>query len=114
MEKEERLTYAISAVSGFVVCLAVCVISGKKEAWDSPLYFTVGLPVMMAISFFISYRFHLKPWRWVLAMAFGQSLALCLSGNSWNLWPLSIIAMTVCSIPQFVAGQIGARMGRRA
>src|ERR1043165_2053189 len=98
MKNEVRKAYAVNFIAGFAVCFAVSIISGRKEAWDSPLYFSVGIPLMMAVSFYISSVHSQKVWRWAIAMAFGQSIAMCLSGHSLSLWPLSMIAMTVCSI----------------
>jgi hypothetical protein len=34
-------------------------------------------------------------------------------GNSLSLWPLSIIAMTIYSLPQFAAGYVAGRLSRR-
>jgi phosphatidylserine synthase len=109
--------YAASAVAGFVICLAVTLASGRREAWDSAAYFSVGIPLMCAVIFVVGYRYPLRTWRWTLCMAAGQSLAIALGGGSLSLWPLAIIAMTVLSIPQFVtgliAGQLAAKRGRR-
>ena len=55
----------------------------------------------------------LRPRRWTVSMALGQSVAMLLSGNSLSLWPLSIIAMTVYSLPQFAAGYVASRLSRR-
>lgn len=87
--------------------------SGSSEAWDSPLYFTVGIPLMCVAIFAISTSFPMRAWRWTVGMAFGQSVALLLGGGSLSLWPLSLIALSVVSIPQFIAGFAASRLARR-
>lgn len=104
----EYAAYAVSAFTGLAVCLAIAVGTGRKEAWDSGLYYSVGLPVMVLAIFVISYFFPRRAWRWTLAMALGQAGALLWGGGSLNLWPLAIIAMLVYSLPQFVSGFVGS------
>lgn len=113
MTDNKNLPYIFSATAGFVICLLITLLTGRKEAWDAPLYFVMGIPLMCAVAFFISYRNPERSWRWVLSMAVGQSLALLLSGNSLSLWPLSIIAMTICSVPQFISALVASRLAGR-
>jgi hypothetical protein len=46
-------------------------------------------------------------------MALGQSIVLLMGGGSLSLWPLSIVAMVVLSVPQLAAAIVGSRMARR-
>ena len=105
--------YVASAAAGFILCLAITLVSGRREAWDSAAYFSVGIPLMCAVIFVVGYRYPLRTWRWALCMAAGQSLAIALGGGSLSLWPLAIIAMTVLSIPQFVTGLIAGRLAAK-
>ncbi len=108
-----RLDYiplAASALSGFLVCLVISMATGRKEAWDSGVYFSVGIPVMCALMFAIGYRFPGRAWRWTLSMAVGQTIAMLSAGNSLSLWPLSLLAMTVLSMPQLLAGSIAGKL----
>lgn len=111
--RSDYLPYAAAALSGFFVCLAITIITGRSEAWDSGYYFTVGIPVMCALILAISYIFPRRVWRWTLAMAVGQALALVMGGGSLSLWPLAIFAMAILSVPQFVCGFIGSELARR-
>ena len=109
----DYLPYAASALAGLIVCLGVTIATGRNEAWDSGSYFSLGIPLMCAAIFALAYRFPVRAWRWTLSMAVGQSLALLLGGGSLSLWPLSIAALTICSLPQFVAGRIASRLGAK-
>lgn len=109
----EYLPYTAAALSGFVVCLAIALATGRREAWDSAVYFAVGVPIMCVLIFAISYLFPRRAWRWTLSMAVGQSVAMLLGGGSLSLWPLSIIAMVVLSIPQLVTGFVASALAHR-
>lgn len=105
---KDHIFYILGFAAGFGVCFTIAKISGRREAWDAPEYFTVGIPVMCAVVFALSYLRPERVWRWPLSMAIGQSLAMAIHGGDLTLWPLSIIAMTICSIPQFLIGKLAA------
>lgn len=105
--------YAISFIAGLAICLSITLISGRKEAWDAPIYFTFGIPLMCLVIFALGYWFPQRAWRWALSMAIGQSLALALGGGSAALWPLAVIAMTVVSLPQFIVAVIASRIAKK-
>jgi hypothetical protein len=107
------LPYVISFITGLAICLFITVTSGRREAWDAPEYFTIGIPAMCLVMFFISYRFPQRAWRWVLSMAIGQTVALALGGGSASLWPLAMIAMTVVSLPQFIVAMIASGIAKK-
>lgn len=107
------LPFAASAVAGLLVCLAISLATGRKEAWDSEVYFSVGIPIMCALIFAIGYRFPDRAWRWTLSMAVGQAIAILSAGNSLSLWPLSLVAMTLLSVPQFLVGSVASRLATR-
>ncbi|MCW5574869.1 MAG: hypothetical protein KIT13_02125 [Burkholderiales bacterium] len=102
--------YALAAGAGFVVCFAIAQATGRREAWDAGEYFIIGIPLMCVIVFALGWHWPRRAWRWTLAMAVGQAAALAIGGGSLSLWPLAIIAMTVVSVPQFIAGLIAARL----
>jgi hypothetical protein len=89
MSKPNRafVPYVASAISGLVVCLAITMATGRREAWDSGAYFLIGIPIMCSLISAISYVFPTRAWRWTLSMAVGQSLAIVSGGGSLSLWP---------------------------
>lgn len=107
------LPYAVSFIAGLAICLFITVTSGRKEAWDSTEYFTIGIPMMCLVIFALSYWFPQRAWRWALSMAIGQSVAMVLGGGSASLWPLAIIAMTVVSVPQFIVAMIASGIAKK-
>lgn len=108
----DLLPYSAAALAGLIACMAISLATGRREAWDAGAYYSVGIPLMVAIIFIIAWVFPERAWRWTLAMAVGQSLSAFLQGSSFNLFPLAIVFMTVVSAPQFIAGYIAARWSR--
>ena len=111
--RNDYIPFVASAVAGLLVCLAISLVTGRKEAWDSEVYFSMGIPIMCTLIFAIGYRFPDRAWRWTLSMAAGQAVAMLSAGNSLSLWPLSLIAMTVLSVPQFIVGSVASRLATR-
>jgi hypothetical protein len=105
--------YAAAALAGLVICLVITIATGRREAWDTPVYFVVGIPLMCMAIFAISYLFPIRAWRWTFSMAVGQSLAIASGGGDLSLWPLSIIAIMIVSVPQFVAGLVASKLAKR-
>ena len=113
MPPKDSIAVALSAITGFAVCLAITLATGKKEAWDSGLYFTIGIPIMCVIAFGLGWKFPQRVWRWALCIAIGQSVAMLLGGGSLSLWPLAIIAMTILSLPQLAAALLGSKYSQK-
>ena len=56
--------YAFAAVAGALIWAGASVLSGRREAWDSSLYWTLGYPVAIASGGVIGYLATDRPWRW--------------------------------------------------
>jgi hypothetical protein len=107
------LPYVVSLLAGLAICLAVAKLGGRREPWDSSLYFVAGIPLMCVVSFALAYAYPVRAWRWVVSMAIGQSIALLMGGGSLSLWPLAIVAMTVLSLPQLAAAIVASNVAQR-
>ncbi|MBP1657644.1 MAG: hypothetical protein H6Q31_2245 [Bacteroidetes bacterium] len=64
MDKRELLIFAITAVVGLAVWVGIAIVSGREEAWDSSLFFTIGLPVMLCASGIAGYIEPRRFWLW--------------------------------------------------
>ncbi len=105
--------YTASFVAGLAICLVLTLASDGREAVDTAAYVPIGIPLMAATIFAISYAYPARPARWTLSMAAGQMIAMLLTGSGLSMWPIAIVFMLIYSIPQFIAGHFGSRMGRR-
>jgi hypothetical protein len=48
--KKDSWFYLIAVASGVLTWITVSAVSGQTEAWDSGLYFSVGMPVVCIVS----------------------------------------------------------------
>src|SRR2546423_761339 len=94
--------------AGAIVWLAIGAASGKREAWDSELYFSAGIPAACLISMVLGYFQPRSTWRWGVLPFAGQFVAMILSEGFGNLAPLGFIVFGVFSIPAIVSARVGA------
>lgn len=111
--KKESWFYTAALLSGIFVWIALTVTSGRKEAWDSPWFFSVGLPIVCAVSMVLAFFSPARSWRWGIIPTVGQFLCLLVSQGPGNLFPLGIVAFGVLSLPSIVAARIGSYFGRK-
>ena len=100
--------YVISALSGLSIWITLSFISGKNEAWDSPLYDSYGIPLMSLITGILGFVLPIRPYRWGIAMVASQAVFLVFIKPTANLLPLGIFLFGVYSIPCIITAYIGA------
>jgi hypothetical protein len=102
-----------------LLCLAVGVglevwismASGRREAWDSTLYWTVGLPMAAIVAAGVGALTRGTAWTAALFIVPGQMLAMVYrNGPSGSLWPLTIVLSFLLGLPfalvAFLAGKM--------
>jgi hypothetical protein len=110
---DRRLTIGLSILTGAVLELGVHALSGRREAWDSGLFWTLGLPIACLASALIGFLSRSTDWKWTLVVAPSQVMTMMVRGGEvGNLWPLTLAASTVLSAPFFVASFVGSRLRR--
>jgi hypothetical protein len=106
--------FHVAAVSGgALMWILVSLASGRKEAWDSGLYYAAGIPAVCVLSLILGYLAPNRPWRWGVEPCIGQFASMLLSQGPGSLLPLGVIMFGVFSIPSVLAAQLGAAFGRR-
>lgn len=111
--KKDYLLYFASAAFGAAVWIAITQASGRREAWDSELYFIVGVPTMCIVAFLFALR-RPKQWLlWGLLPLAGQFVWLLISEGVGTLLPLGMVVFAIFSVPSVIAARIGAAIARR-
>jgi hypothetical protein len=109
---------AVAALTGIGVWCGISVVSGEPEAWDSPLYWRLGYPLLLALGCALAWRFR-RHWS---GMAFALMLAQLLPlvivglvlGRSFALLPIGVALFSLLSLPLLVAmGLVAWARGRR-
>jgi hypothetical protein len=109
-----RTTALLSAGTGVCLELGIHALSGRREAWDSPLFWTLGLPTAALASAAIGYFARPGDWRWTALVVPGQVMAMIArSGElSGGLWPLTVALSAILSAPFVLASFVGSRFRR--
>ena len=98
---------------GAAVWAAILQASGRREAWDSEMYFRVGLPVCYAVSGIFGYVEPHRSWRWGVLPFVGQFMWMIVSAGVGSLMPLGAIAMGVFALPGVLLAIVGAALARK-
>ncbi|MBX3122125.1 MAG: hypothetical protein KF854_03550 [Nitrospira sp.] len=112
--KRDTWLVVTAMTGGIVVWLLVSAFTHKREAWDSDLYFTLGLPAVCLLSALLGYLEPSKPWRWGAAPVAGQALVMLLTQSPGNLLPLGIVMFGVLALPSIVTAKMGAYAAKRS
>lgn len=106
--------WAIAIGGGALLWILAAAIGGRREAWDSSLYWAVAYPLSIALAGWLGYSYPAKPWRWGLAVMLAQAVVLVFSGSDFGLLPLGLIAFSILALPAIGAAALMARFRQRA
>jgi hypothetical protein len=110
---ERRAIVALSIATGIALELGVALTSGRREAWDSSIYWTIGLPAAALAALLIGFAARRPEWLWTVLIAPSQVLAMMVrSGDIGNLWPLTLALSSILSAPFVAAAFVGSRLRR--
>jgi len=108
---------ALAAIVGALVWFYVASASGRREAWDSDLYWSLGMPVVGLCAALFGFLSPQRPWRWGMAPLAAQTVVAFVRDPTANLLPLGLIVFAVlgglCSIPAYIGAAMGRRLVRR-
>jgi hypothetical protein len=106
----QRTTICLSVVIGISLELGIHALSGRREAWDSPQYWTIGLPIAALMAAALGFYSQASDWVWTLVIVPSQVMTMMVrSGEVGGLWPLTLIASSVLSAPFVAASFFGSR-----
>ena len=105
-----RATIVVAVLTGAVLEVGVHAVTGRREAWDTGLYWSVGLPLACLMSFGIGLLSLDSDWLWTAVIVPSQ-VAIMMIRNSagGNLWPLTLAFSALLSAPFVLAAFVGSR-----
>jgi hypothetical protein len=112
---KRRVIIVLCVLAGIGLESGIGVLTGRSEAWDSGLYWTLGLPVVAVLSVAIGLVSERSDWLWTFLIVPSQVTAMMVrNGEIGILWPLAAALSSILSAP-FVAGAfIGSKMRRNS
>ena len=111
--KREHWLVVMAAAIGILIWVVVSTVASKSEAWDSPLYFVVGIPLLCVVAGVLALIEPNHPWKWVVVPLGAQAVWMFMTQGFGNLAPLGVLFFGLLAIPLFIAARIGAFFGTR-
>jgi hypothetical protein len=108
-----KQAYAVAAIGGAALWLATAALSGRREAWDSSLYWSVAYPLAIAGAGALGYLAPERPWRWGATLMLVQAVTLAVTASSFGLLPLGLMLFGVLAVLPTAMATVGARMRHR-
>ena len=109
-----RALVLLCVVTGIALELGVQVLGGGRESWDSPAYWTIGLPIVAVISAAFGFLSRERDWLGTVVIVPSQVLTMMArNGEIGSLWPLTIALSSILSTPFVIAAFIGSRFRTR-
>jgi hypothetical protein len=110
-ESNSAIRVSTAVAAGLGLWFIGAEISGRREAWDSGIYWAVFYPISIVACGVLGYLFPERAWRWAPAFFLGQCVAMLLrNGELGNLFPLGLILFGILSLPGVVVAKLGARL----
>lgn len=110
--KKDYWLYLAAAAAGATAWIAIVALTGKKEAWDTGLYFTAGMPAVCLVSLVLGLIEPKNAWRWGVVPFGAQFLVMMVYPGPGSLMPLGAIVFGILSLPAVGAALAGALIAR--
>jgi hypothetical protein len=110
--KSSPLLLGTAFAAGMLSWIVLARLGHRSEAWDAPLYFQLGIPVLALLSALLGYLEPMRAWRFGLAPYAGQGLVMFALNPGGNL-PLGLITLGILSLPGIAAATLGAWLSKR-
>lgn len=106
------LAMILSLAIGAALWLVTTTLTGRREAWDAPQYWTVAYPIGLVAAAVLGYLAPDRAWRWGLAIMLAQAVTMAGLSREFGLLPLGLIMFGVLAVPpmllaRFIAGLRG-------
>jgi hypothetical protein len=107
-----KWAYALAAFAGAASWIAVSQATGRREAWDHELYFTLALPSLWVLAGGLGFIAPARAWRWGFVPFAAQAIVMIVQKPGSNLMPLGLILFAVFGTIATVPAQVGAWIRR--
>ncbi len=100
---------ACSFAAGFAIELLIGMLAGRREAWDSGMFWVLGYPAMILVAYVFGAAAGVRPVLIGYAPFAGLLVAMLLKTGAGSLLPLGIIMTMFLGLPAVFAALLGAR-----
>src|SRR3546814_16387769 len=100
MERDpDRRAYAFAVGGGTLLWLAAMAASGKREAWDSGIYWIGAYPLAILLAAWPGYEFPRRAWRWGLAILLAQAAPMAEPSPRFHMLPFGLQGVYFLALP---------------
>lgn len=92
----------------------LCLLSGRNEPWDAPLYWTVAYPVSMLLAAMAGWVLKRKGWMAGFVVTLVQLPIMMINAGTGPLWVVGLIYLCVMAIPVAAVSALAGRMAVKA
>jgi hypothetical protein len=116
MQNGSALAPTLIAIAiGMVLWFMAALFIESREPWDDSAYWLIAYPLALLGSAFLGYSYPDRPWRWALLIFMAQVIAMWIQGGEvGNLWPLTLVAISIIALPAVFVAKFASRFGRRS
>jgi hypothetical protein len=111
--RDSLLAHILAGVAGLALWAITATVTGKREPWDTDIYWTVSYPLAVIGSAVLGFLFPERPWRWAAMLMLMQFVVMIAMGSGLGLWPLGLIVLAVLATPAALASVLAAKLRRR-
>lgn len=109
-----RSLVVLCVLIGIGLELGVHALTGRREAWDSAQYWTVGMPLAIVASGALGFLSGRRDWLFTFVIVPSHVLTMMVrSGEIGSLWPLAVALSSILSTPFVVAAFVGSRFRQK-
>ncbi len=108
----QLMGYVVAIGTAAAIRVGVCVATGEREAWDSPIYMSFGVPALTIVSAALGFVIVHHAWRWAPIMAATQFMVMVISEQLGPLSPLGLAFLFVLALPGIIAAYLGSFIAR--
>jgi hypothetical protein len=84
-----------AAAAGASTWWYVSTFGHRREAWDSPMYFTMAYPIVAVVAVVLAFIEPWKPWRWAMIPFAAQAVVMIVQNPSGSMMPLGLIVFAI-------------------
>ena len=109
----DRVLFAAALATGAATWFGIAALGGAREAWDSPWFASLGLPVAYGACLVLGFHGSRQAWRWP-ALVFGALFACAVvsAGGGLDLWPLTLMLVGLMTAVGLLPTYVGVGLRR--
>ncbi len=104
--------YLPSALAGLALWIATSGLTGRREPWDAPEFWSQGYPLAIALAAALGALWPGRSWVWGVVVMGMMVPVMAWNGSGLSLLLPGAVVLAVLSLPPSLAGLLAGRLRR--